>query len=89
MDAIFQMDKDQQEEVMRTAIELYTRNELRNKRIQDDIHNQISQGLPPGKLVKYLEIEINDDKQEKKLEDAYTIQARSRPTITKHSAENW
>ena len=89
MDAVFQMDGEQQEEVMSLAIELYTRNELRNKKLQDEVNTKIAEGLPPGKLVKHLEIEINDEQERKRLEDVHTVQARVVPAITKYPPESW
>ena len=89
MDAVFQMDGEQQEEVMSLAIELYTRNELRNKKLQDEVNRKITEGLPPGNLVKFLEIEISDEHERKRLEDVHTVQARVAPAITKYPPASW
>ena len=84
MDAVFQMDREQQEEVMSTALELYTRNELRNKKLQDEVNRKIAEGLPPGHLDKFLEIEIDE---QRKLEDVHNVQTRVIPAITKRDPE--
>ena len=92
MDAIFQMGGEQQEEVMSLAIELYTKNELRNNRLQARVNKQLEEGAPPGKLVSQLEIEMfseKDEQERKKLENVRTIQARIAPTLTKHTPTGW
>ena len=90
MDAIFQMDGEQQEEVMSLAIELYTKNELRNNRLQAEVNKKLEEGAPPGKLVSQLEIEMSSENEErKKLENVRTIQARIASTGTKHPPTSW
>ena len=89
MDAIFQMGGEQQEEVMSLAIELFTKNELRNKRLQAEVNKRLEEGAPSGKLVSQLELEMsneseNYEQERKKLENVRTIQARIAPTLTKH-----
>ena len=84
MDAVFQMDGEQQEQVMSIALELYTRNELRNKRLQDEVNRKITEGLPAGNLIKFLEIEIDE---QRKLEDVHNVQTRVIPAITKRDPE--
>lgn len=84
MDAVFQMDREQQEEVMSIALELYTRNEMRNKRLQDEVNRKITEGLPAGDLIKFLEIEIDE---QRKLEDVHNVQTRVIPAITKRDPE--
>jgi len=84
MDAVFQMDGEQQEQVMSIALELYTRNEMRNKRLQDEVSRKIAEGLPAGNLIKFLEIEIDE---QRKLEDVHNVQTRVIPAITKRDPE--
>ena len=80
---------EQQEEVMSLAIELFTKNELRNKRLQAEVNKRLEEGAPSGKLVSQLELEMsneseNYEQERKKLENVRTIQARIAPTLTKH-----
>jgi len=84
MDAVFQMDGEQQEQVMSIALELYTRNEMRNKRLQDEVSRKIAEGLPAGNLIKFLEIEIDE---QRKIEDVHNVQTRVIPAITKRDPE--
>jgi hypothetical protein len=81
MDAVYQMDGEQQEEVIKLAIEIYTRNEMRNKRLQDEINEKIKQGLPPSKGALLF------DSTEQR--NVYHIQGRNQQTITEHNTENW
>lgn len=81
MDAVFQMEGEQQEQVLKLALELFARNEMRVKRLTDEVNEKIQKGLPPSPGAQLLEI------TEK--ENVHNIQGRNTPRITEHDPANW
>ena len=81
MDAVLQMNGEQQEEVLKLAIELFARNEIRVNRLTDEVHQKIKEGLPPSTGAQLLEITEQ--------ENVHHIQSRNRTAITQHNPSDW
>lgn len=81
MDAVFQLEGEQQEQVLKLALELFARNEMRIKRLTDEVNERIQKGLPPSSGAQLLEITEKDNVR--------NIQGRNTPRITEHDPTDW